>query len=124
MFSMADTAINWLLRRPLLVICITWIAGIILSEYLSPTIFIILTAISLLIWLIKKLSPSFLLLFILFISAAYCSFKRDMYDSIHITGGLYTGYTENTADIYRDFDKMRWRTEAVVTSKKIGRAHV
>jgi competence protein ComEC len=120
MFSMADTAINWLLHRPLLVICLTWITGIILSEYLSPTIFIILTAISLLIWLIKKLSPSLLLLFILFISAAYCSFKREIYDSIHITGGLYTGYTENAVDIYRDFDKMRWRTEAVLTTKRNG----
>ncbi|MEI6519432.1 MAG: ComEC/Rec2 family competence protein [bacterium] len=120
MFLMAGTAINWLLRRPLFVITIAWIAGIILSEHFHPIAFLVLAIISLLIWLFKQASSVFLLLFILFISSAYCSFKREIYDNVQITGGLYTGYTENSADIYRDFDKMRWRTEAVLTAKRNG----
>lgn len=117
---MVDAVINWLLRRPLLVTTFTWIAGIILSYYSNSLTFIIFAGISLLIWIIKKTSPAILLLFILFISAAYCSYKREIYDSVNITGGLYTAYTENTPVIYRDFDQTSWHTDVVLTAKRNG----
>lgn len=117
MYLMADAVINWFTRRPLLSITLAWISGILISGFSFPSIYILLAVIFLLILVIIK-NPWYLLLFVFFISAAFSSYKREIYKTTILKGGTYTGYTENKADIYRDFDKTRWHTECFLTAKR------